>query len=304
MVPDPGLEVPFSHSAPTGPFTVKRIEINPDALKSHDDDPIAKLPAAEPPKNPADFNLDPNAVERALQAPQPALATPAVPEPNKVIAAADSSQGLPAVESDAAKLTEEIAKVEPASNSGPVTSSKLAQDIINASTGTAQSGASSGSPAAGNGASGKLPGFAELAPAFKAPDPDLAKLPDPILLRLPSDVLFDFDSATLKPEADALLGQAIALITKYPEADIHIDGYSDSFGKPDYNSALSQQRAEAVQGWLQERIAQATYKFHSLGHGSTNFIVSEQGGIDQQQPESTRGDSHPGAETLSGGSLR
>ncbi len=280
----PGLEVPFSHSAPTGPFTVKRIEINPAALKSQQDDPIAKLPAAEPPRNPSDFNLDPNSVERALQAPQPSLATPTVPEPNKVIAATDLSQGLPAVESDAAKITAEIAKVEPGSTSGPVTSSKLAQDIINASTGTAQTGAASGAQATGNGAAGKLPGFAELAPSFKAPESGLAKLPDPILLRLPSDVLFDFDSAKLKPDADALLSQAIGMVTKFPEAEVHIDGYSDSFGKTDYNSTLSQQRAEAVQVWLQQRIVQPAYKFHSTGHGSTNYIVPETGTIDQQQP--------------------
>jgi outer membrane protein OmpA-like peptidoglycan-associated protein len=281
----PGLEVPFSHSAPTGPFTVKRIEINPDALKSQQDDPIARLPVAEPPKNPADFNLDPNAVERALQTPQPALATPSVPEPNKVIAATDLTQNLPAVESDSAKITADIAKVDPSSSNGPSTSSKLAQDIIDAGSGTTQAGAISGSPATGNGtAAGKLPGFAELAPSFKTPDAGLAKLPDPILLRLPSDVLFDFDSATLKPDADGLLSQAIALITKYPQADVHIDGYSDSFGKSDYNTTLSQTRAQAVQAWLQDRIPQASYAFHSLGHGSTDYIVSPQGSIDQQQP--------------------
>jgi outer membrane protein OmpA-like peptidoglycan-associated protein len=280
----PGMEVPFSHSRPTGPFTVKRIEINPDALKSQQDDPIARLPVAEPPKNPAQFNLDQNLVEKALQTPQPALATPSVPEPNKVIAATDLSQGLPYAESDSAKISAEIAQVEPAASSGPLTSSKLAEQLISANAGPTQPGTPAGSPATGNGATGKLPGFAELAPNFKATGPNLSNLPEPVLLRLPSDVLFDFDSAQLKPEADSLLSQAIGLITKYPEADIHIDGYTDSFGQPDYNSTLSQQRAEAVQAWLQERIAQEAYKFHSLGHGSADYVVSAQGSIEQQQP--------------------
>jgi outer membrane protein OmpA-like peptidoglycan-associated protein len=280
----PAMEVPASHSAPTGPFTVKRIEINPDALKAQQDNPIARLPVAEPPKNPAQFNLDASLVEKALQTPQPSLATPSVPEPNKVIAATDLNQGLPYAESDQAKVSAEIARVEPGATGGPVTSSKLAEQLINSNSGPAQQGAASGAPATGNGATGKLPGFAELAPAFKTPGPNLSNLPEPVLLRLPSDVLFDFDSAQLKPEADSLLSQAIALITKYPEADIHIDGYTDSFGKPDYNSTLSQQRAAAVQAWLQERIAQPAYKFHSQGHGSANYIVSAQGTIEQQQP--------------------
>jgi outer membrane protein OmpA-like peptidoglycan-associated protein len=280
----PGMEVPFSHTPPTGPFMVKRIEINPDALKSQQDDPIARLPVAEPPKNPAEFNLDPNLIEKALQTPQPSLATPSVPEPNKVIAATDLSQGLPYAESDSAKISAEIAQVEPTATSGPLTSSKLAEQLISSNTGPTQPGTPTGAPPTGNGIAGKLPGFAELAPSFKATGPNLSDLPEPVLLRLPSDVLFDFDSATLKPEADSLLSQAVGLITKYPEADIHIDGYTDSFGKPDYNATLSQQRAEAVQAWLQERIAQETYKFHSQGHGSADYVVSAQGSIEQQQP--------------------
>ena len=280
----PALEIPSSHSAPTGPFTVKRIEINPASLKSDQPDPIAKLPVAEPPKNPSEFNLDPNLVEKALQAPQPSLATPSVPEPEKVIAATDLSQGLPMVESDASKLAADISKIEPAASGGPIASSKLAEELINAGSGPTEHGAPSGSQPTGNGTTGKLPGFSELAPGFKAPDPNLANLPEPVLLRLPSDVLFDFDSSTLKPEADTLLSQAVGLITKYPEAEIHIDGYSDSVGKPDYNATLSGQRAQAVEGWLQQRIAESTYKFHAQGHGSTNYIVSPEGSIEQQQP--------------------
>jgi OOP family OmpA-OmpF porin len=280
-----GLEVPFDHSTPTGPFTVKRIEINPDSLKVDQPDPIAKLPAAEPPKNPAEFNLDPHLVEKALQAPLPALAAPSVPEPGKVIAATDLNQGLPLVESDSAKISAEISKVQPdAISTGPVTSSKLAQDLISSTTGPVQAGTPSGAPVGGNGMTGTLPGFAELAPGFRTSGPNLSNLPEPVLLRLPSDVLFDFDSAKLKPEADPLLTKAIGLITKYPQADIQIDGYSDSFGKPDYNLTLSQQRAEAVQAWLRDHITRDGYKFHSQGHGSTNFVVSIQGSIEQQQP--------------------
>ena len=279
----PRPEIPY-YSQPTGPFVVKQIEINPDALKSKQDDPIARLPVAEPPKNPAQFNLDPNLVEKALQTPQPALAAPSVPEPNKVIAATDLSQGLPYAESDSAKISAEIARVEPTATSGPLTSSKLAEQLISANAGPVQPGTPAGALATGNGTVGKLPGFAELAPGFKAATPNLSNLPEPVLLRLPSDVLFDFDSATLKPEADSLLSQAIGLITKYPEADVHIDGYTDSFGKPDYNATLSQQRAQAVQAWLQERIAQESYKFHSQGHGSADYVVSAQGTIEQQQP--------------------
>src|SRR5271163_1096103 len=122
----PGMEVPFNHSQPTGPFTVKRIEINPNSLKSQQDDPIAKLPVAEPPKNPSEFNLDPNLVEKTLQTPQPTLSAPSVPEPTRVIAATDLGQGLPFAESDQAQVTAEISKVGPDATGSPAITSKTA----------------------------------------------------------------------------------------------------------------------------------------------------------------------------------
>jgi outer membrane protein OmpA-like peptidoglycan-associated protein len=274
------LEIPANHSAPTGPFTVKRIEINPDALKTNQNNPIEKLPAAEPPRNPSDFNLDAHLVEKALQAPLPQLSSPAMPEPNRVIADTDLNATVPFAESDTAKVSAEISRIQPgAMDTGPLVSSKLAQDLITDNGGPAQAGTP-----VGGGAAGKLPGFAELAPGFKTAPPTISNLPEPVLLRLPSDVLFDFDSAVLKPSADILLGQAVGLITKYPSADVQIDGYSDSFGRPDYNLTLSQQRAQAVQAWLRDRVGQAGYKFRSQGHGSADYVVPPQGDIDAQQP--------------------
>jgi outer membrane protein OmpA-like peptidoglycan-associated protein len=279
------LEIPSLHSAPTGPFTIKSIEIDPNALKSPQSDPIAKLPVAEPPRSPSSFNLDTRLVEKALQAPLPALSSPALPEPSRVIAQTDLNQVQPFAESDTAKVTAEISKVQPAlMDSGPVSTSKLADDLISATPGPAQPGLPSGAQLTGNGTTGHLPGFAELAPGFRAGGASLSKLPEPVLLRLPADVLFDFDSATLKPQADTLLSQAVGMITKYPSANVQIDGYSDSFGRPDYNLSLSQQRAQAVQEWLQTRAASGSFKFRSQGHGSADYVVSPQGSIDQQQP--------------------
>jgi outer membrane protein OmpA-like peptidoglycan-associated protein len=280
----PAMTIPALVPKPA-PFAVRQIQVNPDALKPQTvDDPIKNLPAANPPANPADFNLDAAQVEHALQTPQPQLAMPTVPEPGKIIAATDLTQGVPAIESDTAQITAEIARVDPASSGSPVSSAQLAQELISARAGTPQPGVPSGAQAGGNGVTGQLPGFAALAPSFKQTQDNLAHLPEPVLLRLPADVLFDFDSAQLKPNADPLLSQAIGLITKYPQADIHVDGYSDSFGKPDYNLALSEQRAQAVQTWLEERIAPSGYTLHSQGHGSTSFIVPATDTIDQQQP--------------------
>ena len=155
--------------------------------------------------------------------------------------------------------------------------------MISSSQGLPHPGSTPGTETTGDGSLNKVPGFASLAPGFRA-SPTISSLPDPVLLRLPSDVLFDFNSAVLKPEASSLLTQAVDLITKVPSADIQIDGYSDSFGRKDYNQTLSQQRAEAVQAWLQQRVAASGYTFRSQGHGSANYVVPATGSIEAQQP--------------------
>lgn len=278
----PRLQIPAQHSDQLGPFTVKQVEIDPNALKGNQANPISKLPSAEAPKNPAEFNLDPNLVEKALQTPQPALRAPTLPDPSRVVAASDLSQALPFVQADNANLSADISKVAPvAAGTDPLTSSRMAEDVLNSSQGTPQNGTPAGVPGANNPGNGNVPGFGNLAPPVA---PDLSRLPEPIMLRLPADVLFDFDSAQLKPEASTLLGRASVMIGKYPNASIQVDGYSDSIGKPDYNLTLSQQRAQAVQDWLQGHAPQGSYKFQSQGHGSSEFVVSPQGSIDQQQP--------------------
>jgi outer membrane protein OmpA-like peptidoglycan-associated protein len=282
----PRLETPATHLPSTGPFNVKRIEIDAKTLDSPQPDPVAHLPAAEPPPSPSQFNLDTSAIDKALQTPQPALNAPAVPEPSRVIAAADLSSGAPFAVADSAQVSAEIAQVRPTELTGnPTTGAKLAQDLISSTAGLPQPGGKpAGAPESGTGTTGQLPGFAALAPGFQASAPNLSKLPEPVLLRLPSDVLFDFDSAQLKPEANSLLTQAETMIAKYPQASVTVDGYSDSFGRPDYNQTLSQQRAEAVQAWLRDHAGAGQYKFQAQGHGSADFIVPTTGTIDQQQP--------------------
>ena len=277
------LQTPAQHSDILGPFTVKQVEIDPSALKPDRPDPTEHLNAPPAPKNPAEFNLDTTLVEKALQTPQPQMRPPTPPEPSHVLAASDLTQGAPYVESDTAGTSAEISKIDPvAASSDPITStSQMAQDVLNSTQGTPQPGQLSSTQVAGDHGAGTVPGFGELPPP---PPPDLKNLPEPVMLRLPADVLFDFDSAQLKPDASALLGQAVAMIAKYPDASVTVDGYSDSFGKADYNQSLSQQRAQAVQDWLQAHAPSGTYHFKAQGHGAVDFVVSPTLSIDQQQP--------------------
>lgn len=62
-------------------------------------------------------------------------------------------------------------------------------------------------------------------------------------------VYFDFDQATLKPEARALL-LAHAERLKDSPADVRLEGHTDERGSREYNMALGERRAKAVRDFL------------------------------------------------------
>ncbi|HST24257.1 MAG TPA: OmpA family protein, partial [Blastocatellia bacterium] len=66
-----------------------------------------------------------------------------------------------------------------------------------------------------------------------------------------SDVLFDFNQATLKPDAREKLSKLAGILLAYPGAyRIQIEGHTDSVGSQDYNQKLSEDRAAAVHAYL------------------------------------------------------
>ncbi|MFT3977002.1 MAG: OmpA family protein [Sphingomonas bacterium] len=70
---------------------------------------------------------------------------------------------------------------------------------------------------------------------------------------LPADILFDFDKATLRPDAAQGLEKAARLLANYPDASIAVAGHTDARGDDAYNDALSKRRAGAVADWLEQR---------------------------------------------------
>ena len=57
---------------------------------------------------------------------------------------------------------------------------------------------------------------------------------------------FDFDKATLKPDAQPIVAQVVDLLKRNPDLKVSIEGHTDSIGGHDYNVNLSQQRAASV----------------------------------------------------------
>jgi len=62
--------------------------------------------------------------------------------------------------------------------------------------------------------------------------------------------LFDFNKATLKPEAKSQLAGVLQALREQPGLQVLIVGHTDGIGSDAYNMKLSQQRAESVATYL------------------------------------------------------
>lgn len=78
-------------------------------------------------------------------------------------------------------------------------------------------------------------------------------------------VNFDFNKATLKPDAAPVVAQVVKLLKDNPGLKLEIGGHTDNIGGRDYNVKLSEQRAAAIvaaivaQGIAADRLRAAGY---------------------------------------------
>jgi OOP family OmpA-OmpF porin len=61
---------------------------------------------------------------------------------------------------------------------------------------------------------------------------------------------FDYNLATIKPESMGTLNMIMQILKDNPELKFEVGGYTDADGADDYNTKLSQQRADAVRSQL------------------------------------------------------
>jgi OOP family OmpA-OmpF porin len=73
--------------------------------------------------------------------------------------------------------------------------------------------------------------------------------PVPVSIDL-KGVNFDFDKATLRPDAVTILNEAVEIFKRYPELKAEVAGHTDQCGKDAYNQGLSERRSRAVYDYL------------------------------------------------------
>jgi outer membrane protein OmpA-like peptidoglycan-associated protein len=95
------------------------------------------------------------------------------------------------------------------------------------------------------------------------------------ILTLKNELLFDAGGASLKPGAQRALDNLAQFLTKYPDRDIAIEGFTDSTGSKDLNQQLSEKRAWAVKAALVARGIQST-RIDARGYGPSFPVASNE----------------------------
>jgi outer membrane protein OmpA-like peptidoglycan-associated protein len=140
----------------------------------------------------------------------------------------------------------------------------------------------SGSPSSGSPSSGSQSSGTQAAPQASTPRPApstrTASTAPAAATEAPSvslSVQFATGSADLTPQArDTLdqLGKALSS-SDLAQYRFRIEGHTDTVGSADYNKALSQQRADAVAGYLESKFGVKSDRLQAVGMGEQGLVV-------------------------------
>ena len=98
---------------------------------------------------------------------------------------------------------------------------------------------------------------------------------DKVVVLAFEDIHFDFDQATLTPQAQAILKRNLRILKENPHAKIRIAGYTSASGTEEYNQKLSERRANAVKAFLVQEGVVAPDRLEMIGYGETQPATHE-----------------------------
>lgn len=82
------------------------------------------------------------------------------------------------------------------------------------------------------------------------PNATVERVGEGIKITFNSDILFDIGKADLQESTKRQLADFAKTLEKYPDTNLVIEGHADATGPDDLNLRLSNQRADAVSGYL------------------------------------------------------
>jgi outer membrane protein OmpA-like peptidoglycan-associated protein len=97
-----------------------------------------------------------------------------------------------------------------------------------------------------------------------------------------SGILFASGSASLTATSQSNIRKLAAILNKYPDTNILVEGHTDNVGKEEMNQELSERRAKAVSNWC---ISQGVKpgRFTTMGYGEGQPIGENESEMGRQQ---------------------
>lgn len=115
-----------------------------------------------------------------------------------------------------------------------------------------------------------------------APAPPLPPCPPAAVTPGPFLIFFDWDRSVITPEAAAILDRAAEQYAATGQTSVMLAGYADKSGKPDYNMALSQRRADAAKRYMAGKgVAEGVINTEAFGE--THPLVDTADGVREPQ---------------------
>src|SRR5690606_25010300 len=115
--------------------------------------------------------------------------------------------------------------------------------------------------------------------------PDGCPVPVSIDLR---GVNFDFDKSALRPDAVAVLNEAVLILQRYPDLRVEVAGHTDLCGTDAYNQALSERRASAVYDYRTSNAIDAPRLVGPNGCGESRPLESTPQALPECKSETNR----------------
>jgi outer membrane protein OmpA-like peptidoglycan-associated protein len=103
----------------------------------------------------------------------------------------------------------------------------------------------------------------------------IERIGEGIKITFDSGLLFDVDKATLKPASKTNLTNLSAILNKYADTNVLLEGHTDSSGSNEYNLELSNKRSQSVANYLASQQVNAT-RFTIMGYGEDQPIADNE----------------------------
>jgi outer membrane protein OmpA-like peptidoglycan-associated protein len=96
-----------------------------------------------------------------------------------------------------------------------------------------------------------------------------------IKITFSSGIMFDIDRAVLKDQYRGELSELAAILNKYDDTNILLEGHTDSTGTEEYNLDLSKKRSQSVANYLATQNVNPA-RFTIMGYGESQPIASNE----------------------------